>query len=218
MGQYLHQQGFTVSAPLLAGHGTTPEDLQQTNWQDWWMSVKEAFIQLRETDVEQIAVVGHSMGGILSLLLVSEYPDELSSVVTMCAPIIVRDFRANFAGLLHWFKPYALRGSEKHPMIEQHLVPYERTPLKSVSELNRLIRHVRKRLSQIQLPALVIQSVKDETVMPRSGELIYEQLSSKDKTLSWYENSTHIITLDRERRKLFQEVEQFLLRTSVERV
>jgi carboxylesterase len=111
MGKYLHQQGFTVSAPLLPGHGTSPEDLQQTKWQDWWMCVKNAFMALQQADVEKIAVVGHSMGGILALLLASEYQKELTSVVTLCAPIIVRDFRANFVRLLHWFKPYIVRTS-----------------------------------------------------------------------------------------------------------
>ena len=35
LGDFLHQRGITVSAPLLPGHGTVPEDLNRTLWQDW---------------------------------------------------------------------------------------------------------------------------------------------------------------------------------------
>ncbi|RPH38721.1 MAG: alpha/beta hydrolase, partial [Burkholderiales bacterium] len=31
----LHEKGYSVAAPLLAGHGTRPEDLNRVTWQDW---------------------------------------------------------------------------------------------------------------------------------------------------------------------------------------
>jgi pimeloyl-ACP methyl ester carboxylesterase len=31
--------GFTVSGPLLPGHGLSPQDLNRKNWQDWTKSV-----------------------------------------------------------------------------------------------------------------------------------------------------------------------------------
>ncbi|MCH5586038.1 alpha/beta fold hydrolase [Shimazuella sp. AN120528] len=216
MGDYLHKQGFTVFAPLLPGHGTSPEDLQMTRWQDWVQSVENAFEELKQSGVERLYLVGLSMGGILALIQTIQQQSLISGVVSMCAPIKVKDFRANFVRLIHWFKPFSLRG-EKHPDIEQHLIPYDRTPLKSVGELNRLIRFVRRNLNQIKVPALIIQSRHDETVNPSSATIIYNSISSQDKTLTWYENSSHIITVDRERKKLFQEVEQFILRTSSER-
>jgi carboxylesterase len=217
MGDYLHKQGFTVSAPLLAGHGTTPEDLQSTSWQDWISNVESAYADIQKTGIEKLYVAGLSMGGILALLLAYEHQANISGVVSMCAPIKVRDFRANFVRLIHWFMPFSLRGEQKHPDIEQHLIPYDRTPLKSVAELNRLIRFVRKKLNQIHIPTLIVQSRNDETVSPSSGTIIYNSIAAADKTLTWYENSSHIITVDKERRKLFQEVEQFVLRTSIER-
>jgi carboxylesterase len=217
MGDFLNKQGFTVSAPLLPGHGTSPEDLQITRWQDWVKSVENAFVDLKKSGVEKLYVVGLSMGGLLALFQTIQQQSSISGVISMCAPIKVRDFRANFVRLIHWFMPFSLRGEGKHPDIEQYLIPYDRTPLKSVGELNRLIRSVRKKLKQIDTPALIIQSRNDETVNPSSATIIYNSISSKDKTLTWYEHSSHIITVDRERKKLFQEVEQFITRTSSER-
>jgi carboxylesterase len=217
MGDFLNQRGYTVSAPLLPGHGTSPEELQTTRWKDWVNSVETAFVELKQSGIEKLYVVGLSMGGLLALLLSIQQQSLISGVVSMCAPIKVRDFRANFVRLIHWFMPFSLRGEGKHPDVEQHLIPYDRTPLKSVGELNRLIGFVRKRLKQIEIPTLIIQSRHDETIDPNSATIIFNSISSEDKTLTWYEKSSHIITVDRERKKLFQEVEQFIARTSSER-
>ena len=34
LGDHLHQEGYTVLGVLLPGHGTKPEDLNETKWQD----------------------------------------------------------------------------------------------------------------------------------------------------------------------------------------
>ncbi|MFC4548022.1 alpha/beta hydrolase [Paenactinomyces guangxiensis] len=208
MGQYLKDRGYTVYAPLLAGHGTSPEEMEKTGWKDWWKSVLDAYERLKNEGVEKLFVAGLSMGGALSLYLAAQKP--VDGVIAMCSPVWIKDRRALIVDLIRLFIPYKVRSSHKDPEIEAHLVPYDRTPLKCVSSLNRLIRQVCKCMPRVQAPALVIQSRNDETVVPKSADYIYEHISSPVKYLSWYENSSHIITLDKERRKLFHEVEDFV--------
>ena len=40
LAERLHQEGYTVSAPLLPGHDTHPDDLNKVSWQDWYQTVK----------------------------------------------------------------------------------------------------------------------------------------------------------------------------------
>lgn len=207
MGEYFKEKGYTVSAPLLAGHGTTPEDMEKTYWPDWWKSVLDAYEQLM-TEVEECFVAGLSMGGALSLYLASQKP--VAGAIPMCAPIWVQDRRAFFAGVLHHFIPYKKRTIRRAEEIEKQMVTYDRTPVKSVGSLNRLISTVRQHLPNVSVPTLVIQSKLDEVVVPKSAEYIHEKISATDKKLSWYEKSSHIITLDKERKKLFAEVEEFI--------
>ncbi|MFM7448188.1 MAG: alpha/beta hydrolase [Leptolyngbyaceae cyanobacterium] len=47
LGHYLHERGLTVAAPLLPGHGTREEDLNQKRWTDWVDSVTQAYAVLR---------------------------------------------------------------------------------------------------------------------------------------------------------------------------
>lgn len=211
MGDYFRKRGISVHAPLLKGHGTRPEELAETTWIDWRESVLQAYDRLcREAGVRRVFAAGLSMGGLLVLDLARQRP--LDGVISMCAPIWLRDRRAFLAPFLRFFMPYLPRKEEKPPHIEKHLVPYDRMPLVSVGHLLRLIRHVRRRLSEITVPALVVQSEKDETIDPSSARYILNHLGSRDKELKSYANSSHIITLDREREQLFTDVENFIRR------
>jgi carboxylesterase len=151
---------------------------------------------------------GLSMGGALVLNLARQYP--VDGVIAMCAPIYLRDKRVHAVNLIRWVMPYQIRRGTKPAHIEEHLVPYDRTPLKCVSSLQRLIRHVRSHLHEIRVPALVVQAELDETVEPRSAHYIYEKIGSDVKHLKWYNKSSHIITLDRERERLFADVDAFI--------
>ncbi|MFC4077524.1 alpha/beta hydrolase [Salinithrix halophila] len=212
LGDYLKKKGYTVYAPLLAGHGTTPEEMVCTSWTDWWDSTLEGYERIKESGVDRIVVVGLSMGGSLSLNLARTKP--LAGVVSLCAPVWLRDKRAHLAGMVHFVKPYMKRGGGKPLHIEEHLVPYDRTPLKCVSSLCRLVRHVRTHLHEVRVPALVVQAEKDETVVPKSASYIYESIASPDKEIRWFKKSSHIITLDREREHLFDEIGAFVKRVA----
>jgi 1-acyl-sn-glycerol-3-phosphate acyltransferase len=59
--QYLYEQGFTVYAPRLAGHGTAPEDLAQTRYEQWVASAEEAYVVLRHS-CSKIVIGGFSTG------------------------------------------------------------------------------------------------------------------------------------------------------------
>ena len=210
MGSYLQEKGYTVYAPLLAGHGTSPEEMNETTWNDWWQSTLDGYEKLKEKNVRYLFAVGLSMGGMLVLNLARK--EKLDGVIPLNAPIWIQDKRAPFVNLVRLVKSYQVRKGTKPPHIEDHLVPYDRTPLKCVSSLRQLVRHVRSHLNQVDVPALVVQAKKDETVEPRSAEHILEQISSADKTLLWYPESSHIISLDRERKKLFTDIDAFIQR------
>ncbi|WP_309864640.1 alpha/beta hydrolase [Desmospora profundinema] len=212
LGQYLKQRGYTVYCPLLPGHGTSPEEMVETAWPDWWQAVREAYQRLRKEKCERVVAVGLSMGGALALNLARE--EELDGIVSLCAPVWLKDKRTLIVDVVRWVIPYLKRRRTKPAHIEEYLVPYDRTPLKSVSSLKRLIRHVCKGLHEVKAPALIIQAEKDETVFPRSASYIYNTIASGDKQIRWFEKSSHIITLDKERERLFREIDAFVKRVA----
>ncbi len=46
LGEYLNSKGFTVKCVLLPGHGTTPEDLNETTTDDWYAEAEHACCEL----------------------------------------------------------------------------------------------------------------------------------------------------------------------------
>ena len=66
MGEYLHEQGYSVLGVRLAGHATQMEDLNHVKWSDWLNSVEDGYHILKGAS-EKIVIAGLSMGGILSL-------------------------------------------------------------------------------------------------------------------------------------------------------
>ena len=62
---------YTVSTPVLIGHGKTTQQLADSRWPDWLMSAKDAFDELSEGKYP-VTVIGFSMGGLLALKLAHE--------------------------------------------------------------------------------------------------------------------------------------------------
>jgi carboxylesterase len=207
LGEFLRQQGYTVYGPRLPGHGTHPLDMEQTNWRQWYGAVEDGF-HLLSTACQEVSVVGLSMGGILSLLLASEYP--VKRVVSLSAPIYIADDRLKWLNVYRMFRRFAPKRRRKLAVAPEFSVGYDQTPLRSLASLLELISHVKRRLSSVKVPLLVIQSKAEHTVRPESAEYIYGQAGSAEKELVWLEKSGHIITLDIERAVVFQRVADFL--------
>jgi alpha-beta hydrolase superfamily lysophospholipase len=74
MGQYLHERGYTVSGPLLPGHGTTIEAINVCSWRDWVDHAARAYAELTAR-CTRVFVGGESLGGLLTLYLGSAYPE-----------------------------------------------------------------------------------------------------------------------------------------------
>jgi len=198
LGEYLNREGFTIVAPLLAGHGTRVEEMVATGWRDWLRTATEPALEIID-DGRPLHLVGLSMGGVLSLLMAPVL--GAASVTTINAPLLVRNRRARLAALY--------RGSDRidegdppepaPPETRKYQQQYDDTPVGTVAELSDLISAARRNLWRVTCPALVIQSRVDETVKPRSAEIIYDGIGSEQKGLVWLEESRHVAVLDVER-------------------
>lgn len=217
LGEYLAARGIAVEAPLLAGHGTSVSDLSRTSWQDWVDSTRTGLESLRRQPVDEIYLIGLSMGGLLCLYLAS-MESGISGTAALNSPIWLRDPRVFFTPLLRivnsfnprWFAevakgPKGLRYKEAGERFA-----YDTVSPTAVAELLSFIRQVKKTLPDVTVPALVVQSCADETAVPCSAEYIYRSLGSPDKRLVWFSESSHILTLGKEAWQVFQAVEEFI--------
>jgi carboxylesterase len=66
LGDALSARGFHVHAPLLPGHGSTPEALRFVTWRDWLSAADDALEKLFAR-FEEVSLAGLSMGALLGI-------------------------------------------------------------------------------------------------------------------------------------------------------
>lgn len=206
MGEFLASKGYTVVAPLLAGHGTSIADMAETGPDDWIESVRAAHRSVA-ADHDRVHLVGLSMGGLISIVVGSEV--GAASISTINSPVAFRDKKIYFAWLAHPFQPEVHWPEEDPPDLDEEVRPYWLTypgfPTKASVGLLSISRRARRAARDVRCPALVVQSLADESVDPRSGSILAHALGDETR-LVWLRTSRHNALLDRERHVIHQAV------------
>ena len=215
LGDYLNRQGFTVSAPLLPGHGTTPQDMNLQRWTDWTAHAAQALASLRRC-CPTVFVGGLSMGALLSLYLAADHPG-LAGVMAYSPAIFIGDSGAYLAPLFKHFiatVPARGQGESCDPEVDRYLWCYSETPLAAVHELLRMEGQVRRALPRVTIPLLVVYSTGDRTIRADSGRYTYEHAASREKELMVVHNSRHCVTVDREWQAVAARTNEFICKHS----
>ncbi|MGS0587278.1 carboxylesterase [Bacillus pretiosus] len=208
LGRFLEKKGYTCHAPIFKGHGVPPEELVHTGPEDWWQDVMEAYQLLKDKGFEKIAVAGLSLGGVFSLKL--GYTVPVLGVVPMCAPMYIKSEETMYQGILAYAREYKKREQKSPEQIEQEMLEFQKTPMNTLKALQQLIADVRNNVDMIYAPTFVVQARHDEMINTDSANIIYNGVESTLKDIKWYEDSTHVITLDKERDELHEDVYNFL--------
>jgi carboxylesterase len=222
IAEALGRAGYSVEAPMLAGHGGTLRDLASTRWPDWLRSAERAMEDLRQRVGERpIAMVGFSMGGLLALRLARLYPERIAALVVIAAPLRLRPFQVRSIRAVCRLPidfqsvPLAcvpkLNGSDISDSEMRHANPGLRAfPISALESLLDLMDNVRPDLPSIRTPTLVIHGRHDHTVPMEDSLELTGSLGSEVIERLWLERSFHIVTLDVERSTVANAVVSFL--------
>lgn len=198
------QIGLTVSAPLLPGHGTTPQDLNSRKYTDWLNCVENAYQELSKS-CKRVIVGGESMGAVLSLYLAEQH-FEISAILLYSPAIRVESLK--FAPYLKYFVP-VIEKTNNDPN-DKAWQGYTVYPLKAAHEFARLQKLVIRDLGIIRQPALILQGNMDETINKESGPMILKSIHSEYKSLQCLSASGHVMLLGDEIQLITHTSVQFL--------
>jgi len=210
MGEYLAKKGLTVLGVRLAGHGVTPEEMASTGWRDWVDSAKEGLHEL-QARCDLVFVAGLSTGGLITLHLSAHHP--LTGIIVMSTPAYIADWRFHILPMvqpfLRWVTPN-IESDLTDPQAKARLWSYNRLPTSALVSLRQLMHLVRRELSQVRVPSLIMQGVRDHHIPHDSAKVIYDALGSTDKEIAWWPNSGHAITVDSEREAIWAKAYAFI--------
>jgi carboxylesterase len=212
----LHQEtGMTVWLPSLSGFGTRPEDLSDVTLEDWLNDARSGIERLLET-CERVAVVGHSAGGDLALIMASERRD-IRGIATWAAPY---DVQTRLLYLLPALSriPLLRRGIPKtHASLapewlrEKGWIGYDWIPTSIGVVMADLLKRLKRSLAGVECPSLIVQGTADGSITRNSAERIYRAIASERKQLHLIEGAHHpMMNEDRYKDELFTCTIEFL--------
>lgn len=233
LAERLHQAGYHVAVPLLAGHHRSLRALADSSWQDWLSSAEKALHELQEriacttSESPRLAVIGFSMGGLLSLELSRRHPPPgpssdlavegkaepcVRALALLATPLwlpawqeraIVRLARLGGIGRLAVPK-LAGRDLRARDLPKAPLKPWG-MPLRALASLVELMQAVRGHLDEVQQPTLLAHGQHDHTVPPGCLDGLASGLGTPAERIERLvlPRSFHILPLDVEREQLF---------------
>ncbi len=209
LGEFLAAQGFTVKGVRLAGHGTSPLDMEKTTWEDWFASVVEGYRELQSV-AHKVFPIGLSLGAALALHLAVHH--EVEGVVALSAPAFIRDPRLFFLPILKPFIRFVRKGPPDFldPTVPQRHLDYPVYPTRSIEQLLRFLAHLRGELPLVRVPVLFIHSRTDRSVPLENPLYLIQHIGSAEKSIVWIERSGHVITEDIAREEVFSACLDFI--------
>lgn len=208
LGRYLEKKGYTCHAPIYRGHGKPPEELIDATPEQWWEDVTAAYNHLKDLGYREIAVAGLSLGGVLGLKLA--YSEQVKGVIPMCAPMFFDNETQLTSGFKTFAKEYKQLEGKNNDTIEEEVSTLLDKSASMFEQLGELITNVKNNVDTIYTPAFVVQARKDEMINTTSATYIYENVESEQKDIKWYEESGHVITLDKQKEQLHEDIYRFL--------
>jgi len=183
---YLARQGFAVLHSDYRGHAFSDESPDERKVYDagleYSMDVINAINAVKEStlpiDTEHIGMMGHSMGGGVTLNILTAYPDLIDAAV-LYAPVH-SDAYENFN---RWRRE---RDEDDQTVI---VMGQDRTQHPELWDRLSSLTH----LSQIQTPVLLFQGTSDDDVPLEWSDFLDQKLTEfgKEHTYVVYENEEH---------------------------
>lgn len=204
--QLAEQEGWTTLGIRLPGHGTTVEDLAQTNWPDWYLRSELALKEL-DQDYATIAVLGFSFGAALAFYLASKNNNFVSGVIGLCPALRLRGITQYFVPVIKYLKKTVRKGE---PNPNDPWRGYHQVPLESLSSVLKFQKIARKSLPEVIAPVLVIQGANDKRIPAKIGQEIAQKIGSRRYEQFWAEKAGHIVMFSPDASKITKKISTFL--------
>jgi carboxylesterase len=218
LGNLLARNNISVHAPLLPGHGTSPERLAVTKYVQWVECVEEHIAMLEE-DYDEIYLVGNSFGGNLALISGNK-SKKVKGIITLGAPIYFHHEKVGKYLLLPVLKRIKLFQkkrfskdvSKKLKRMRDKTFAYDSIPLRALTQLLKVVNLSKEKAKEIRKPILIMQTKSDSIAKLDSAHFIMKGVKSKKKRIYYVPDSYHVFILDKYANVANEEILSFILK------
>ena len=224
---HLVPSGYAVYGMDHMGHGKSDgKRVFVERFQDYTKTLKTYFDMIRAWHPKRpIFLIGHSMGGLISAAYLLKYQDELAGAVLSAPSIKVPDNISKatifIAKMLSIILPRAglvqldSEGVSQDPAVVEAyvndpLVYTGKTTARLGAEIIKTMQDVTKQAAKITLPILIAQGSADKLVDPGGARVLYDLVSSTDKTIKMYSGLYHEIFNEPEHEQVLNDVKTWI--------
>ncbi|XP_050814486.1 monoglyceride lipase isoform X3 [Gopherus flavomarginatus] len=181
LAQMLTGLNLFVFAHDHVGHGQSEGDRMVVS--DFHVFIRDSLqhIELMRKDHPDLPVfiLGHSMGGAISILTACERPTEFSGLV-LISPLVVAS-------------PEAATPIKVESYTSDPLVYHGGMKISFVIQLMNAIAKIERSLPKLTLPILVLHGLPDKLCDIKGSYLLMDTVQSQDKTLKVYDEAYHAL-------------------------
>ncbi len=217
----LLRAGYRVSAPCLAGHGSTVEELGRSTWREWYNTVRISFEALRR-EVGRVYCAGMSLGALLALKLAIDEGWGVRALALLGTPLKVSLLNRFLIPTvrytpLRWVVKNVPRDLELSIADPEGQLLYDQIsldllPSQAVFQLADLQQEVSRDLSRVANPILMLHGQKDRIAPMRNLDLVRRTVKSDIVEVAVFPRSRHVITLDYDREDVVRTTIDFFKR------
>src|SRR5690625_2099540 len=148
------------------------------------------------------------MGGALGLKLAN--CKKIKAIIPMCTPMFFDNKTQLTRGFKLFSKQYKQFEQKEEAVIEAEVSTLMENSTQLFQEVGTFIQEVSEIVEMVYAPTMVVQARKDQMINPESANFIYNHVATDEKAIKWYEESGHVITMDKEKDKLHNDIYMFL--------
>jgi len=226
--EYFVGCGYGVCALDLRGHGKSGGVPGYVDRFSDYLTDLNIFYQQVRSDFKgtPIFLVGHSIGGTISILFSVSHQGELGGLI-LSAPVLkpgasITSLQITMARVLSVLVPKIGVGpleAEAISRLPEVVRAYVEDPLvyrgkisaRLGAELLKTLEHdIPPHLPEITMPILIMYGSADRLSNPAGCQLLYDSVKSPDKILRKYEGLFHEIYNEPEKQKVYADIEEWL--------
>ncbi|MFH0854987.1 MAG: alpha/beta fold hydrolase [Candidatus Omnitrophota bacterium] len=239
LGKSLHKAGFSVLCRTLPKHCGSLRELKSVTWQEIAdFCIKD--LEGLKKEYRDVSVGGLSMGALMSVHLAYKYPALVSKVVALAPTIFYDGWAVPKHKILMdilWHVPF-LRNSInireswpyglKNELLRAGIERFYRNaktigndekaaifgspffPMSCLYQHHLFTKVVKKELSSVKTPILIMHAKDDDMTSSKNAQYMYNRIASSQKSLIMLDDSYHMITIDKQKHKVAEEVIKFI--------
>ncbi|MCV9884265.1 alpha/beta hydrolase [Metabacillus halosaccharovorans] len=207
LASYIKEKtGWVVKVPTLPGHGVTLS-LKGHTYMEWITYAEQELLTLMD-EVDEVYVIGFSMGGIIASYLAANY--NIQKLVLLSAAAYYVNLKQIFLDSKEMIKDLMNGNIKDNELFNRYKMKIMHTPIKATFEFQKLVKKVKPYFQYLNIPVLIIQGECDGIVPVKSAYYLYNSIPSKQKKLHLLPCSKHHVCHGDDYEDLKNYVEEFL--------